>query len=318
MNRKTFLQNTALITATSALPWSSLLYDSFGKKKNIAIQLFSCPKICDADFKKSLKLLADMGYKELELFGPYPFSDDSAKVRWKSLEPMVGFSGSGYFGLDRKELKKIMDDLGLSSPSAHTDLDTLKNNMAALGEAAHTLGHKYVTLPAIPDEERKTIDDYKRMADVFNKIGADAKKNGVRFAYHNHGYGIKPVHGVVPLEIIINNTDPNLVFLEMDIFWTTAGGADPIALLNKFPDRYKMLHIKDMKTKKQFSGDGGDASQWIALWPEMTTAGDGVLDLAGLIKKAKMTGIEHYIVEQDLVAEPEKALKRSLDHLKAL
>ena len=317
MDRKSFLNLAATTSLSSLFPIHSI-FESLAMKKNIAIQLFSLPKMCIADFPGTLKMLSLMGYKELELFGPYPFSTQKAKDNWAALGPMVGFNGSGYFDRDIKVVKKLLDDHGLSSPSAHTDLDTLMNNMGALGEAAHTLGHKYVVLPAIPDEYRKTIDDYKKIAETFNKIGEEAKKNGVRFAYHNHGYGIKPKDGVIPLEIIINNTDPELVFLEMDIFWTTAGGADPVQLLSKYPNRYKMLHIKDMKHKATFSGDGGDASQWVALWGEMTTAGDGVLDLKSLFNQANKNRIEHYIVEQDLVADPDLALKKSIDYLKKL
>lgn len=317
MDRKTFLNLSATTSLSSLFPIHSI-FESLVMKKNVGIQLFSLPKMCIADFPGTLKMLSHMGYKELELFGPYPFSTQKAKDHWAALGPMVGFNGSGYFDRDIKDVKKLLGDHGLSSPSAHTDLDTLMNNMGALGEAAHTLGHKYVVLPAIPDEYRKTIDDYKKIAETFNKIGADAKKNGIRFAYHNHGYGIKPKDGVIPLELIINNTDPELVFLEMDIFWTTAGGADPVQLLSRYPNRYKMLHIKDMKHKATFSGDGGDASQWVALWGEMTTAGDGVLDLKSLFKQAKKTRIEHFIVEQDLVADPDIALKKSIDYLKKL
>lgn len=317
MNRKKFLQVSATTTLGSIFPFQSII-DSVDANKKMAIQLFSLPKMCIADFPGTVKMLSGMGYKELELFGPYPFSTQKAKDNWAAIAPMVGFSGSGYFDRDIKEVKKILDDHGLSSPSAHTDLDTLINKMGALGEAAHTLGHKYVVLPSIPDEYRKSIDDYKKIAETFNTIGAEAKKNGIRFAYHNHGYGIKPKDGIIPLEIIINNTDSDLVYLEMDIFWTTAGGADPVQLLTKFPNRYKMLHIKDMKHKTQFSGDGGDASQWVALWGEMTTAGDGVLDLISLFKQAKKSGIEHYIVEQDLVSDPNIALKKSIDYLKKI
>jgi sugar phosphate isomerase/epimerase len=257
-----------------------------------------------------------MGYKELELYGPFPFSTESAIKRWAAVTPQLGFSGSGYFGRKISEVKQILADNGLKTPAMHTDMDTLQNGMDKLGEAAHILGQKYVTLPAIPDELRKNLDDYKRIADTFNKIGENAKKNGIKFGYHNHGYGIKPMEGQIPLQIILENTDPNLVFFELDIFWTTAGGANPIDYLSKYPNRYKMLHLKDMKEKKEFSSDGGNASQWIPLFSNMTTAGDGIMDLKAIIKKAKEIGVQHYYVEQDMVANPEVALQRSLNYLK--
>ena len=104
----------------------------------------------------------------------------------------------------------------------------------------------------------------------------------------------------------------------MDIYWTTAGGADPIQYLKDYPSRYKMLHLKDMKELHRFKGDGGDPSQWIELFPYMTSVGDGVLDIKGIVAQAHRSGVEHYFVEQDMVANPEVALKRSADFLRKL
>lgn len=312
--RRHFLKNAATLAAVAS-PAYDLLANTVSPQP-IGIQLFSLPKMLSNDFVGGVEMLAKMGYKELELYGPFPFSTDNAQKSWAAVTPMLGFSGSGYFGRSIQEVKKILDDNGLRTPATHTDLDTLENRMEKLAEAAHILGQKYVTLPAIPDDIRKSLDDYKRIAERFNKIGESAKKNGIRFGYHNHGYGIKPMNGQVPLQIILDQTDADLVFFEMDVFWTTAGGADPIAYLTKYPKRYKMLHLKDMKEKKEFAGDGGNASQWIPLFGSMTTAGDGVIDLKGIVKKSKEIGVEHYFVEQDMVAQPEIALKKSLDFLK--
>jgi sugar phosphate isomerase/epimerase len=104
----------------------------------------------------------------------------------------------------------------------------------------------------------------------------------------------------------------------MDIFWTTAGGADPVSLLEKYKNRYRLMHVKDMKEKVHFSGDGGDSKQWIELFPYMTTAGNGVLDLKSIIVKAKESGVKHFIVEQDMVNDPAKALKISFDYMASL
>jgi sugar phosphate isomerase/epimerase len=311
--RRDFIKQSAIVATALASPFSS-----YGKIKNIGVQLFSLPFLLDKDFESAIKMLAKMGYKELEMYGPFPFSTAKAKASWDSVTPQLGFSGSGYFEKNIQEIKKILSDNDLKSPSAHTDLDTLKINMGQLAEAANILGQKYVILPAIPAEERKTLDDYKRIADDFNKIGENAKKAGIRFAYHNHGYGLKPMEGQIPLDLILAQTDPNLVFFEMDIYWTTAGGANPITYLEKHPNRYKLMHLKDMKEKKTFSGDGNNAPQWIELFPYMTTAGSGVLNVKAIVEKALKTGVKHFYVEQDMVANPEIALKKSLDYLKKI
>lgn len=285
---------------------------------DVGIQLFSVPLLLEKDFEKGLKLLADMGYTKLELYGPYPFSAASNKEHWAELTPRLGFSGSGFFGQTATGLKSILDEFGLSVPSVHTDLDTLENNMVALGNAKEILGFEYVVLPALPADKRISMDDYKKTADLFNLIGKNAKERGLKFTYHNHGYGLSELEGQIPLQYLIENTDPEMVYLEMDLFWTTAGRADPMEYLDKYPGRYHLMHVKDMKEKKNFSGDGGDPGQWMELFPYMCSAGEGILELERIIPKAIESGVKHFIVEQDMVQEPEIVLKKSIDYLKSL
>lgn len=313
MNRRSFLA----LTSAGVLSSSQLLAFKPVVDK-IGIQFFSLPKMLEKDLKGTLAMLAKMGYREVELYGPYEFSAESAKSGWAAVTPSLGFSASGFYGHSASDMKSLLSANGLSAPSMHTDLETLRHHMPKLAEAANTIGAQYVVLPAIPGPERKTLDDYSRLADDFNKIGAEAKKYGVKYAYHNHGYGIKEVNGVMPLSKILDGTDPKLVFFELDLYWTTAGGADPIALLEKYKGRYHLMHVKDMSKKVTFSGDGGDSNQWIELFPFMTTAGSGVLDLKNILTKAKASGMKHFIVEQDMVANPEVALKKSCDFLKTV
>lgn len=317
MQRRKFIQHSSLFAASaiSANMLSKLLPKML---KSIGIQLWSLPKLLSEDFEGTLKLLSQMGYHEVELYGPYTFSASSAQERWKSLTTVLGFEGSGYFGHTGSEVKKMLEKYNLKSTSAHTDLDTLQMHMSQLGEAGHALGFEYVVLPAIPDDKRQSLDDYKRIAEVFNKIGAEAKRNGLKFAYHNHGYGLQEVDGIVPLHLILNGTDPDLVFLELDIYWTTAGGADPKAYLQQYKNRYHLMHIKDMKEKVHFSGDGGNSNQWIELFPYITTAGNGVLDLADIIETGKKCGVKHFYIEHDVAPDPKVDLKRSFSHLNGL
>jgi sugar phosphate isomerase/epimerase len=317
MLRRQFI-STSTKASASALILSSDIFKSGPLLDKIGIQFFSLPKMLDENLTGALSMLSKIGYKEAELYGPYSFSSPSAIERWNAVTPSLGFKGSGYFGHTAKEMKRLLDDNGFSVPSIHTDLDTLQTRMDKLGEAAQVLGNTYVVLPSIPAENRKSLDDFKKMAEAFNKIGESAKAQGVKFAYHNHGYGLKAVNGQIPLELIFSNTDPSLVFFEMDLYWTTAGGGDPIALLEKYKGRYPLMHVKDMVKKVHFSGDGGDPKQWIELFPYMTTAGNGVLDLKSIISKAKENGTKHFIVEQDMVKEPEVALKKSFDYLASL
>jgi sugar phosphate isomerase/epimerase len=310
MDRRQFLSYSAAALAAGALTPASA-----DATKRIGLQLFSMPKMLEKDFREGIAFVAGLGYSEVELYGPYPFSAPEAIAGWRAVTPQLGFSGSGFFGLTAAQVHSILSEHRLSAPSMHTDLLTLQQGMGALAEAAHVLGATYVTLPAIPAEKRKSLDDFKRMADSFNSIGNEARRNGVKFAYHNHGYGLREMQGQIPLQLMLQQTDPTLVFFEMDIYWTTAGGADPVQYLKDYPTRYKMLHLKDMKERRQFKGDGGDPSQWIELFPYMTSVGDGVLDIKGIVSQGHRSGVEHFFVEQDMVANPQVALKRSADFL---
>jgi sugar phosphate isomerase/epimerase len=310
MNRRQFLSHSAAVLAAGAMTPASA-----DATQRIGLQLFSMPKMLEKDFREGIAFIAGLGYSEVELYGPYPFSAPEAIARWRSVTPQLGFSGSGFFGLAAAQVHSILSEHRLAAPSMHTDLLTLQQGMGALAEAAHVLGATYVTLPSIPADERKSLDDFKRMADSFNSIGNEAHRNGLKFAYHNHGYGLREMQGQIPLQLMLQQTDPTLVFFEMDIYWTTAGGADPVQYLKDYPTRYKMLHLKDMKERRQFKGDGGDPSQWIELFPYMTSVGDGVLDIKGIVSQGRRSGVEHFIVEQDMVANPQVALKRSADFL---
>jgi len=314
MNRRDFLANAgslaALYGASPAVARTPA--------RPFGIQLWSVAKMLGADFEKTIALLASLGYRELETYGPYDFSDPRNIANWKKLTPGLGFSGSGFFGRTPAQAGKLFRSHGLKVPSLHTDLFTLQTRMGQLAEAAHALGATYVTLPSVPADLRKTFDDYRRTADVLNAIGRDASRHGVRFAYHNHGYGLKPVNGVVPLHTMLEATDPAHVFLELDTYWTIAGGADPKDLLTRYKGRYKMVHLKDMKGIHHFAGDGSGASDWIEMFPYLTYLGDGSLDIKGIIDTAGKAGVEHFFVEQDRADDLLVAIKGSAAYLRKI
>jgi sugar phosphate isomerase/epimerase len=282
--RREFIKTSVAAIAGTAVTSSSILAAINGNAgiKNVGLQVWSIAKDLEKDFSGVLQMVSQIGYKELELFGPYPFSTEKDKASWNATSKMLAFSKSGYFNHEAKEFRKILESKGLSTPAMHVGLDTLRNNLSQTAEAAQILGQQYAGIAYIPQEERKTLDDYKRIADEFNVIGEKAKGLGLRFYYHNHGYGLKEMEGKIPFDIILERTDPSLVFLEMDIFWFTAGGADPVKYLDNNPGRFKLMHVKDMTKRVGFSGDGGNPQQWVELFPYITDAGNGVLDLKPL------------------------------------
>ena len=283
----------------------------------IGVQLFSLPKLLERDVDAALALLAGLGYQEVELFGPFPFSMPAVQEQWRALAPMLGFSGSGYFGLSAAQFRARLDAHGLTAPSMHVDLDTLRDRTEQAAEAAHTLGHRFAGLPAIPEERRRTLDDYRRMADELNAIGTRAKALGFKLLYHNHGYGFTPLDGQIPTRVLFDRLDPAVVALEMDIFWTVAGGADPVELLDAYPKLYRLMHVEDMSRQARFT-QGGTMQDMMSLMPVMTPAGTGVLDLPRILGHAKQNGVEHFYVEQDLAADPPTQLGTGIRNLRAM
>jgi sugar phosphate isomerase/epimerase len=319
VNRRQFIKTSAataagVLTAASVFPFQR----SFVRTKHIGLQVWSVARYLQQDFKGTMDMIAKLGYEEIELFGPYPFSTQKDKDAFAGIGPALGFSQSGYFDHSVSEFKTILDGNGLKTPAMHVGLDTLRNKLGETAEAMHLLGQQYAGLAAIPENERQTLDDYKRIADEFNKIGEKAKSYGIRFYYHNHGYGLQKKDGVVPFDMILERTDPALVYLEMDLFWTVAGGADPIAYFDKNPGRYKLVHVKDMTKLVHFSSDGSTPQQWVELFPYITDAGTGAMDLKNILSHARKAGVEHFIIENDAVKDMKKSLEQGVTYLSKL
>ena len=174
-----------------------------------------------------------------------------------------------------------MNDLDMKIISSHCNINADFEKKAA---DAASIGMKYLMCPWIG--RQKTLDDYKRFAEQFNKCGSVCKKNGIRFAYHNHDYTFTEQDGQFPQDIIMKETDSALVDFEMDIYWVVVAGEDPIAWMKKYPGRFKLSHIKDRKTGE----DGKDAS---------CILGEGDIDYKNIIKVATSYGAEYLVVEQE-------------------
>ena len=199
----------------------------------------------------------------------------------------------------------------------HVDFETLRDRTEQVGEAAHEVRWRYAGIASIPEDRRHTLDDYRRMADELNAIGARAKPMGFKVLYHNHGYGLTPLEGQIPARVVFDRLDPSVVALEMDVFWTVAGGADPVELLDAYPRLYRLMHVKDMTKQARFTR-GGDMQDVMSLFPLMTTAGNGVLDLPRILGHAKRNGVDHFYVEQDLASDPPAQLGASIRSLQAM
>ena len=320
VNRRHFIKSAAAVALGSAFTGYPAFPNRIPENRldRVGIGLFTIPHMLEQDFAGALQLLAEIGYKEIETFGPYPYSVPEVFASWEPVAQSIGLSESGYYGHTPQEVRAMMDEHGLSSPSMHIDLGTLQTRLGEVAEAAHALGQRYAGIAAIPPEMRTSLDDYKRIADLFNELGTSMRDVGLQFMYHNHGYGLVELDGEIPFNLILDRTDPEVVVMEMDIFWMTAGRADPVEYLEAYPGRFKLMHIKDMTEVVHFEGDGGNPSQWIALFPHMADAGSGVLDLAAILEAASKSGTDHFYLERDLAADPDVTLNASYQYLSAL
>lgn len=194
-----------------------------------------------------------------------------------------------------EEYRKLCEDRGITIASTGADFDALANDPQSVVETAQKLGAKFVMCAWVPHDNRGAFDlaDAQRAIKVFNSAGKVLKENGLTFCYHPHGYEFQPYQKGTLLDYIIEETDPEYVSFEMDVFWAQFGGGDPVALLKKYGDRWKLMHLKDMKKgiKKDLTG-GTDVEYNVPL-------GTGQLDMAGILKEGRKIGIAHYFIEDE-------------------
>jgi len=193
-----------------------------------------------------------------------------------------------------EEFKKLCNERGISIPSTGTSYENLVKDPQAAANTAKALGASYLMVAWIPHEKSNfKLENAKKAVEDFNMAGKVLKENGITFCYHVHGYEFQPHEKGTLMDYLIVNTNPEYVSFEMDILWTYFGGGDPVALLKKYGNRWKLLHVKDLKkgTPKDLSG-GTSTDNDVAL-------GTGEIDIPNIIKEAKKIGIKHYFIEDE-------------------
>ena len=241
----------------------------------IGLQLYTLRSLMADDVPGTLRAVAEIGYREVEL--------------------------AGLYGLAPRAMRRHLETAGLSAPSGHVDLARLRAEPQLVFAEALALGHRYVTVPSIPGRER-TPEGYRRVAADLERAGARARDEGLVVAYHNHDFELAPLEGGRSgWDILLEETDPELVKMQMDVFWAVNGGADPVAYLRAHPGRFTMVHAKDRTA-------GGD----------MAAVGEGVIDFAAVLEAAFDAGVEHVFVEHDRPEDPLASVRRSYRALSAL
>ena len=247
------------------------------KLKKVGLQLYTVRDLMKADLPGTLRRVAQIGYKEVEF--------------------------AGYFGRSPAQIRALLKQNGLTSPSSHIGLDILEKDPVKAFADAKAIGHQWATVPWLPEERRKTVDDWNRIIDLLNRLGPQAKAAGLRLAYHNHDFEIRPVNGVRPLDMMLDKTDPSLVDFEMDLYWVVFGGGDPIDFFNRHPKRFAMVHVKD---------SAGPPDN------KMVDVGKGTIDFPTIFAQSDKAGIKHYFVEHDQPADPIATIRNSYQYLHAV
>jgi sugar phosphate isomerase/epimerase len=286
VNRRTFFKG--MISAT-------LLTRHFGWAVNsrrinqIGLSLFTVRKEMERDLEGTLAKVAAIGYREVEF--------------------------AGYFNRSPQEVRSALDRCGLVALSTHVDYESLAvENWARVLEASKIVGTTYIVNPWIDDDIRKQPDGWHRAAETFNRAGEASRKAHIQFAYHNHFFEFQPVNGKLPYDILLQECDPDLVKMEMDLCWIIVGGGDPLTYFNRYPGRFPMVHVKDMK---KIPSDKTNLT-FDTLTPDMTEVGSGIIDWKRIFAHSEKAGIKHYIVEDD---EPKSAfenIKTSYEYLNSL
>jgi sugar phosphate isomerase/epimerase len=247
--------------------------------ERIGLAVYTVREEAERDFDATLAALASIGYRELDM---YIYAS----------------------GREARETRAAMDRAGLLCPSARVRTASLYRGWDRFLEAAAALGARHITLASIPDDERVTLRDWHELADLFNRAGEAASRAGLTLCYHNHDFEFVPVEGTVPFELMLAETDPRLLRIQMDVYWLTRGGRDPVAELRRLGERVASLHLKDM-----------DATPARGI----TTVGRGTIDFPAVLRAATDAGVRHYFVEEDDPPRPVlDAVRAAYEHLHRL
>jgi sugar phosphate isomerase/epimerase len=276
-DRRTFLHQLGSAALAAGLPKVSIAATSRAARiERIGLQLYTVRHEMEKNVEGTLATVAAAGYREVEF--------------------------AGYFGNSPADVRAMLDRHGLAAPAVHVGSVAPDQWRQAI-DAAHVIGHHYVVIPWIPAEQRTGVDGYKKIAANFNRVAEEARAAGLQFAYHNHDFEFAPVGGQLPYDVLLAETDPKLVQMEMDLYWITKGGQDPLAYFARWPGRFAAVHVKDSAGPPEH---------------RMVDVGAGTIDFKKIFAHRAQAGIQHYFVEHDEPADAFASIRASCAYLKQL
>ena len=280
MKRRTFVKTTSAgLLAGMFFPSSLLAGNPAGYP--IGLQLYTLRDEIVKDLGGTLKKIADIGYNTLEA---------------------AGYQDGLFYGLQPAEFKKLVEGLGMKVTSSHLTFsdDEVPDVMLAHKDA----GIKNLVWPWIGQEDRKSIEQYSLLAAKFNTIGKLCRENGLHFGYHNHAFEFDPIDGKIPYNILLEQTNPDHVFMQLDLYWIIYAGHDPLEWFEKYPGRFHQWHVKDMKAGKE---------------KNMTEVGTGIIDYKKIFDHSAQAGMRSFFMEQDSIdGDPYNSIQTSYSYLKTM
>lgn len=246
------------------------------RRDQISLQLYTVREHTASDMQATLRRLAEIGYTAVEF--------------------------AGYGGLSPRDVRAILDDLGLRASGAHVPLDSWETDPEAVISDMHALGSAHAVVPIIPPE-RRDEEAVARLAESFNRWGELCRSEGITFSYHNHAFEFAPLGDTTMWDALLGQTDPGLVHLELDLYWVRYGGADPEAVLRDLGDRISLVHLKDMAADEQRSD---------------LPVGEGTMPWQELLRAADAAGVDWYVAEQDNPREAFEDVQSSLRYMQEM
>lgn len=239
---------------------------------SVGLQLYTVRDETEKDFQNTVRRVAQIGYKSVEF--------------------------AGYGNLTASQMADLLQETGLQAASTHVGLYALEHDLEKELVYAQAVGCSYLVVPWL-DPERRTTDGIKRLAQFLNEVAEHSMQHGITIGYHNHDFEFQQIDGHYLLDLLLAETDPQLVKLELDIYWAAFAGVDPIAYIRQHAQRIALLHLKDMTPERTF-----------------TELGDGTLDIAGICKVAQEQNIRWGFVENDQPVLPSlQSVTRSYENL---
>lgn len=242
----------------------------------IGVQLYTVRTLLEKDFEGTLAALAAIGLREVEF--------------------------AGYHGRAPKAVRDALARAGLTAPSAHVPLESVRDDLPRVLEGARVMGHQYLVVAWLPEPQR-TLDGYRAAADLFNRVGQQVQAGGMQLAYHNHAFEFTARDGRLPYDILLERCDPRYVAFEMDLYWITRGGQDPLSYFARWPGRFPLVHVKDSSGPPDH---------------RMSDVGAGRIPWKAIFARRQQAGIRHAFIEHDEPADPLASVRRSYEYLRRL